>query len=148
MPSDGVDAEAAARVIEGARVHAREAGLRVVYDRSYPPGTVDFLPIVRAISAEKPDLVFASSYPIDTVGLIRAAREVNLRATMLGGAMVGLQYASIRAQLGDALNGVVGFELWVPSRTMRFPGSSGTPARSSPTSAASGCTGTRSGSGK
>jgi branched-chain amino acid transport system substrate-binding protein len=33
---------------------------------------------------------------------------------MFDGAMVGLQYATIRVQLGENLNGVVNYELWAP----------------------------------
>ncbi len=37
------------------------------------PSTVDFGPVVRAMKATNPDFVFLASYPIDTVGIIRAA---------------------------------------------------------------------------
>jgi branched-chain amino acid transport system substrate-binding protein len=118
----GLDAEAAANVLEGARAHAKDEGLRIVYDRSYPPNTTDFGPTVRAIAAANPDLVFIASYPIDSIGMVRAAHELNLKTTMFGGAMVGLQYASIRVQLGEYLNGVVNYELWSPGAKMKFPG--------------------------
>jgi branched-chain amino acid transport system substrate-binding protein len=36
--------------------------------------------------------------------------------------MVGLQYASIRGQLGETLNRVVNYELWAPGAKMKFPG--------------------------
>ena len=39
-----VDNEFAQKAAESARHHARQRGLRVVYDRSYPPTTVDFTP--------------------------------------------------------------------------------------------------------
>ena len=117
----GLDAEAAANVLEGARGHAKDAGLSIVYDRSYPPNTTDFVPIVRAIAAADPDLVFVASYPIDSVGMVRAARELNLKTMMFGGAMVGLQYAAIHVQLGEYLNRVVNYELWAPGAKMKFP---------------------------
>ena len=69
----------------------KQAGLKIVYDRTYPPSTADFTPIVRAIQATNPDLVFVASYPPDTVGMIRAASEVGLKTKMFGGGMVGLQ---------------------------------------------------------
>jgi branched-chain amino acid transport system substrate-binding protein len=118
----GLDAEAAANVLEGARARAKDEGLRIVYDRSYPPNTTDFGPTVRAIAAANPDLVFIASYPIDSVGMVRAAHELNLKTMMFGGAMVGLQYASIRVQLGEYLNRVVNYELWTPGAKMKFPG--------------------------
>ena len=118
----GADAEFSGNAIKGARDLAKEYGLRIVYDRSYPPATTDFGPIVRAIAATNPDIVFVASYPVDSVGMVRAARELGLKAKMFGGAMVGLQYAGIRSQLADQLNGVVNYELWVPSPKMKFPG--------------------------
>src|SRR5262245_30355296 len=71
----GLDAEAAASVLRGARAHAERIGLSIVFDRSYPPSTTDFGPIVRAIKASNPDAVFVASYPLDSVGMIRAAHE-------------------------------------------------------------------------
>src|ERR1043166_1160554 len=44
-------------VITGAPESVKRLGLRVVYDRSYPPTTVDYTPIVRAIQATNPDVV-------------------------------------------------------------------------------------------
>ena len=35
--------------------------------------------------------------------------------------MIGPQFAAIRAQLGPLLNGVVGYELYVPEPTVDFP---------------------------
>ena len=75
----GADAEFAKNAVNGAREAARKYGFRVVYDRTYPPSTADYSPIVRAIAATHPDLVFVGSYPPDTVGMIRAAHEVGLK---------------------------------------------------------------------
>jgi branched-chain amino acid transport system substrate-binding protein len=118
----GADAEFSSNAIKGARSLVQKYGLKVVYDRSYPPATTDFTPIVRAMAATNPDIVFLASYPIDSVGMVRAARELGLKTQMFGGAMVGLQYAGIRSQLAENLNGIVNYELWVPSEKMKFPG--------------------------
>lgn len=118
----GADAEFSVLALEGARENAKKHGLRVVYDRSYPPSTIDFTPIVRSIKAASPDLVFYASYPPDSAGLIRATHEVGLSAKMLGGGMIGLQFSSLKTQLGPMLNNVVGYDLYVPEPTMNFPG--------------------------
>jgi len=118
----GADAEFARAVLEGARANAKRLGLKIVYDQSYPPTTVDYMPVVRAIKASNPDLVYFGSYPADTVGLLAAAKEVNLSPKMLGGGMVGLQAGAIKAKLGEALNGIVCYELFVHEKTMNFPG--------------------------
>src|SRR5512139_1702045 len=51
------DAEFSKNASDGARANAKKAGLQIVYDKSYPPATTDFSPIVRAIQATNPDLV-------------------------------------------------------------------------------------------
>ena len=47
------DAEFARNASDGARDNAKEAGLRIVYDGTYPPATTDYTPIVRAVRASK-----------------------------------------------------------------------------------------------
>jgi branched-chain amino acid transport system substrate-binding protein len=110
----GADAEFPHNAMDGARALAKQHGLKVVYDRTYPPTTTDYTPIVRAIQATNPDLVLVCSYPPDTVGMIRAANEVGLKAKLFGGGMVGLQSTAIKAQLGPLLNGIVDYDFWLP----------------------------------
>ncbi len=118
----GGDAEYPHNALSGAREHARRLGLKVVYDGKYPPSTVDFTPVVRAIKAANPDIVYVASYPPDTAGMVLAAHEVGLRPKMFGGGMVGLQFAALQTKLGPKLNGIVNYELWVPEPTLDFPG--------------------------
>ncbi len=59
------DAEFSKNASDGARENAKKAGLKIVYDKSYPPSTTDFSPIVRAIQATNPDLVVICSYPLE-----------------------------------------------------------------------------------
>jgi branched-chain amino acid transport system substrate-binding protein len=118
----GADAEYAQTVLAGAREKVKELGFKVVYDRTYPPKTVDFIPIVRAVQATNPDVVYVASYPPDTVGMVRAAHEVGLKTRMFGGGMIGLAFAPIKQQLGPLMNGIVAYDVYVPEPTMKFPG--------------------------
>jgi branched-chain amino acid transport system substrate-binding protein len=118
----GADAEFSNNVLVGARENAKRAGLQIVYDRSYPPSTVDYTPVARAVQAANPDVVLLASYPPDSVGMVRAATEVGLKARLFGGAMVGMQYASLITQLSEKLNRVVNYHFFVPSPKMNFPG--------------------------
>jgi len=118
----GADAEFSNNVLIGARANAKRDGLTIVYDRTYPPNNMEFTSIVRSIQATKPDLVFLASYPIDSVGMVRAANEIGLKTQLFGGAMVGLQYATFMRQLEDKLNRVVNYHFYVPSPKMSFPG--------------------------
>ncbi len=118
----GTDAEFAQHAVSGARKNAESAGLEIVYDESYKPGTSDFTPIIRAIQATNPDAVYVGSYPPGTVGIVRAANELGLETKMFGGGMVGAQYATIQESLGSMLNGIVNYDFWVPEPTLKFPG--------------------------
>jgi branched-chain amino acid transport system substrate-binding protein len=118
----GADAEYPQTALPGARENARKHGFELVYDATYPPATVDFTPIVRAIKATNPDIVFVASYPPDSVGMVLAAHEVGLRPKLFGGGMVGLQFAAFLTKLGPKLNGIVDYDLWVPEPTLHFPG--------------------------
>jgi len=117
------DAEFGRNACEGAHQNAQAAGFKIVYEKSYPPSTTDFTPIVRAVQATNADLFVVCSYPLDTVGMIKAMHEVGFKPKMWGGAMVGLQATVFKTQLGPLLNGVVNYETWLPVKSMEFPGS-------------------------
>ena len=117
----GADAEYPHLALEGARVHVKRLGLKVVYDKSYPPNTTDYSPIVRAIQATNPDLVYLASYPPDSAGMVRAVNEVGLKTRMFGGGLVGTQFAALKTALGPLLNGVVNYELYTPELSGKFP---------------------------
>ena len=116
------DQEFSRNASDGARANAKAAGLDIVYDKSYPPSTTDYTPIVRAIAATNPDILVICSYPPDSVGMVRAINEVGFKAKLMGGAMVGPQNTSMKAQLGPLLNGFVNYEFWLPVPKMQFPG--------------------------
>src|SRR6185295_8143039 len=48
------DAEFSRNACEGARENIKKHGFQTVYDKTYPPATTDFTPIVRAIQATNP----------------------------------------------------------------------------------------------
>src|SRR5438132_9835282 len=116
------DQEFSRNAADGSRENAKKAGLKVVYDRTYPPASTDFAPIVRAIAAANPDLVNINSYPPDSVGMIRAVNEIGFKPKMIGGGMVGLQATAIKTQLGPMLNGFVNYDFWLPVPKMNFAG--------------------------
>jgi branched-chain amino acid transport system substrate-binding protein len=116
------DQEFSRNASDGARETAQSAGLKIVYDKTYPPSTADFSPIVRAIQATNPDLVVVCSYPPDSVGIVRAVNEIGFKPKMIGGAMVGLQATAIKTQLGPLLNGWVNYDFWLPVPKMHFEG--------------------------
>ena len=116
------DAEFGKTACDGARESAKKNGFDIVYDKSYPPGNADMVPIVRAIQATNAELVFACAYPPDTVGIVRSANEIGLAPKMFGGAMIGLLATPIKMQLGPLVNGLVIMESFIPAPTLDFPG--------------------------
>ncbi|HEY4142514.1 MAG TPA: amino acid ABC transporter substrate-binding protein [Pseudolabrys sp.] len=116
------DAEFSKNASDGARENAKKHGLKIVYDKSYPPSTTDFAPIVRAIQATNADLVVICSYPLDSVGMVLAANEAKLNPKMIGGAMVGLQSTVFKTKLGPALNGYMNYDFWLPAKSLMFDG--------------------------
>jgi branched-chain amino acid transport system substrate-binding protein len=117
------DAEFARVSADGARENAKKAGLKIVYDKSYPPNTTDYAPIIRAIQATHPDIVYNAGYPPDTIGIVRAAHEVGLKTKMFGGNMIGLLATTFRMQLGPLLNGIISTaDVFVPAPSFNFPG--------------------------
>jgi branched-chain amino acid transport system substrate-binding protein len=96
----------------------------VVFDQSYPPNTVEFSSIIRALKAAKPDIVYVASYPPDSAGILRAVNEIGVgdNVKLFGGGMVGLQFGTVMENMGSLLNGVVNYNSWLPEKSMYFDG--------------------------
>src|ERR1700731_2642352 len=117
------DAEFAQNAADGARQTIKEmGGFDLVLDQKYPPTTTDYTPIMRAVQALNPDIIFVAAYPPDSVGIIRAANEVGLTPKMFGGPFIGLLVTPIKAQLGPLTNGIVNNEVFLPAPSLTFPG--------------------------
>lgn len=117
-----LDSDFPQRAAESARYLAQQRGMRVVYDRAYPPSTVDFAPIIRAVQAARPDAVFVGSYPPDSANLLRAASELRMNVPLFGGAMIGPQITAQKISLGPILNNLVGWNVYAPEPTLQFAG--------------------------
>ena len=116
------DAEFAQAAAQGARQELKKHGFKLIYDKSYPPATTDFTPVMRAVQATNADIVFAGAYPPDSVGIVRAANEIGLTPKMFGGALIGQLVTPIKVQLGPVQNGIIITESFVPSPKLNFPG--------------------------
>ena len=117
------DAEFAQNLCNGGRNLVKAMGLQSVYDQNYPPNLVDFSSIIRAVRAAKPDIVFICSYPPESVAIVRAVNELGVGPTVkiIGGGMVGLQFAPNMEALGPLLNGFVNYNSYVPEKSMDNP---------------------------
>src|SRR6266700_2743756 len=118
------DQEFAQNLALTARGVAKKRGLPIVFDQAYPPNTVEFSGIIRALNATKPDIVYVSSYPPDSAGILRAVNEIGIGdgVKIFGGGMVGLQFGPVMENMGSLLNGVVNFNTWLPEPSMYYDG--------------------------
>jgi branched-chain amino acid transport system substrate-binding protein len=118
------DQEFAQNLALTARDVAKKRNMPIVFDQAYPPNTVEFSGIVRALKSAKPDIVYVASYPPDSAGILRAVNEIGMgdNVRIFGGAMVGLQFASVMDNMGSLLNGVVNYNSWLPEPSMYFDG--------------------------
>src|ERR1700688_494410 len=107
-----------------ARNVAKRMNMPIVFDQAYPPSTVEFSGILRALKSAKPDIVYVASYPPDSAGILRAVNELGIgdNVKIFGGGMVGLQFGAVMANLGSLLNGIVNFNTWLPEPNMYYEG--------------------------
>src|ERR1700731_3857447 len=89
------DQEFAQNLALTAREVAKKRNMTVVFDQAYPPNTVEFSGIIRALKAAKPDIVYVASYPPDSAGILRAVNEIGIgdNVKIFGGGMVACNSA-------------------------------------------------------
>jgi branched-chain amino acid transport system substrate-binding protein len=85
----------------------KEAGFEIVYDKSYPLGTQDYTPVIKAAKAANPDAFVAWSYPPDTFGLADAAKieGINVKAYYCA---VGCAFQGFGQKNGAAAENILG----------------------------------------
>jgi branched-chain amino acid transport system substrate-binding protein len=85
----------------------KSAGFDIVYDKSYPLGTQDLAPVMKAAKAANPDAFVAWSYPPDTFGLAEQAKIEGLNVKAYYSA-VATAFPSFYQKFGAAAENVLG----------------------------------------
>ena len=85
----------------------KEAGFQIVYDKSYPLGSPDYAPVLKAAKAANPDAFVAWSYPPDTFGLLDQAKIENLSVKAYYCA-IGCSFQGFSQKNGAAAESVLG----------------------------------------
>jgi branched-chain amino acid transport system substrate-binding protein len=85
----------------------KEAGFDIVYDKSYPLGTQDYAPVMKAAKSSNPDAFVAWSYPPDTFGLADQAKIENLGVKAYYCA-IGCAFQGFSFKNGAAIENVLG----------------------------------------
>jgi branched-chain amino acid transport system substrate-binding protein len=85
----------------------KEAGFEIVYDKSYPLGSQDYVPVIKAAKSAKPDAFVAWSYPPDTFGLAEQAKieDLNVKAYF---SCVATAFQGFSHKFGPAAENVLG----------------------------------------
>src|SRR6476469_1831781 len=83
------DAEFAQSAADGARSQIKKHGFNLVYDQSYPPSTTDFAPVIRAVQATNPDIVYIGAYPPEAFDTY-ASHATQSRTFVLSAGAAGL----------------------------------------------------------
>jgi len=92
---------------EAARPAFTEAGFELVYDSSYPLGTQDLSPVIKAAKDAAPDAFVAWSYPPDTFGLTEQAMIEGLNTKVFYTA-VATAFPAYAGRFGGAAENVMG----------------------------------------
>ena len=85
----------------------QQAGFDIVYDKSYPLGTQDLSPVMRAAKAANPDAFVAWSYPPDTFGLAEQAKIEGLNVKAYYSA-VAVAFPAFRGKFGASSENILG----------------------------------------
>ena len=85
----------------------QKAGFDIVYDKSYPLGTQDLSPVMKAAKAAEPDAFVAWSYPPDTFGLAEQAKieDLNVKAYY---SAVAVAFPAFKGKFGSSIENVLG----------------------------------------
>src|SRR6202034_2730910 len=84
------------------------AGFELVYDKSYPLGTQDYAPVIKAAKAANPDAFIAYSYPPDTFGLTEQAtiEDFNVKFYFNG---IGYAFPGYYGKFGASAENIFGW---------------------------------------
>jgi branched-chain amino acid transport system substrate-binding protein len=103
-------------VAAGARQNARKQDFTLVYDQSYPLSTTNFSDVVNSLRNSGADIAVISSYPADSIEIVKAVTESGYKPKIIGGAMTGLHPTARGLNLESSLSGFLNYEVGPPFR--------------------------------
>lgn len=96
---------------KAARQGLAKAGLKLVYDKTYPIGTQDFAPLIAEASRSGADTFIAFSYPPDTMALTDQAKVANFAPKVLFTG-VGTAFPQYAGRFGANAEGMLSLGGW------------------------------------
>jgi branched-chain amino acid transport system substrate-binding protein len=98
---------------QGAVAHAKDAGIEVVLEESYPQKATDVSSVLTRIRDLNPDMLIGGSYLPDSVLIVRQAKELDLNPKLYAFS-VGAAQPDFVETLGADANWVLGPSMWEP----------------------------------
>jgi len=99
---------------------AEKVGIKVLLKEKYEKGAVDFKPVLSAVKAANPDVIYMVSYVMDASLLMRQIKELRIDSKLFAGGAAGFAIPEFVENSKDAAEYVVTATLWSPQ--LPFPG--------------------------
>ena len=106
-------------VVAGLAASASDVGLRIILQEGYTPEQLEFSDLAQRLKKTDADVVLGVSYLNDSVELVRALKQANVKPKMLA-FTVGPALSEFGDLLGPDAEGVVGIVQWL--RSIPLPG--------------------------
>ena len=90
---------------EGFKEKAPSFGIKIINEYNYPLGEKDFRSLLGRIKTDNPDVIWATGYYEEAAQIVKQAKEMNVKATILG--QEGYDSPKFFELAGAATNGVV-----------------------------------------
>ena len=93
------------------KVALQSSGIQMVEDKSFPTGTKDLAPVLRAIKDKNPDAFVGFTYPPDTILASRQSKEIGFNPKFFY-TSVGTAFQLYRNVMQAGAEGVLGMGSW------------------------------------
>lgn len=105
------DSEFARSVLRGAKAHAEELGVEIVFERTYPAGVADLTPVLSEMAATSPDMLIGGGHFADGQLLTAQLRQlgIEVKAASL---LVAPTLPAFYEALGELAEGIMGPAHW------------------------------------
>ncbi len=94
----------------------QKAGIEILVDEEYAPGTRDMTATLTKIKEQQPDAILALAYPPDAITYMNQARELGVTAPIQL-ILIGPSASFFRDMFGANLDGVMTVGHWSPQKT-------------------------------
>ncbi|MFQ6058797.1 MAG: ABC transporter substrate-binding protein [Anaerolineae bacterium] len=100
-----IDNDFGRALTEGFKSYLEGKDVEIVFEDKYPLGETEFKAVLQRIKEANPDALFASAYYKEAASLVRQAKEVGLKAQIVG--QEGYDSPKFLELAGDAAEGVI-----------------------------------------